>query len=120
MGNFQGNLFAFNSLDRDPNLRGENPMVVQLVDLDPNALVAGVITVDVDSPFGKGLGEVVGIQLMTTKAATNHALTGSVAAHASTAGKLTITLESTDDTATTNFTSIKALIYGIIHPNSPS
>lgn len=114
------NLIAVNTLDYDPNARGESPLVNQLVKIDPGAMTSGVIAVDVVSPFGLDKGEVYGIQLLTSKGGDNEILGASVALHASTSGQLTITIHSDDATSTTDLGEIYALILGRILPNDAS
>lgn len=114
------NLIAVNTLDFDPNARGESPMVNQLVKIDPGAMVAGIVEVDIASPFGLGKGEVYGIQLLSTIGADNEIIGASVALHATDAGKLTITLHSNDAVSITNLGEIYALILGRILPYDAS
>jgi hypothetical protein len=59
---FLESVFAKNPLNRDYNLRGEVPIVEELHTIDPAAMVAGVITVEVVSKFGLGKGEVFGVK----------------------------------------------------------
>lgn len=118
--NFDSNVFAFNPLSNDPNLRDNAPMVIQMEKIDPAAMVTGAITVDVKSPFGLGKGEVYGIQLLNTLATTNETIGASVALHSSTAGYLTITINSDNATSTTNISALYCLIYGRILPNDPA
>lgn len=113
---FYEDYFPENSLQNDPNARSNVPLVKQLVKIDPAAMVAGVITVDVVSLFGKDKGEVLGITPLANIEATNELIGLTVAAHSSTAGSLTVTINSTDATSTTNLAAFYCFIYGRIFP----
>lgn len=104
-------LFPKNSVLDEPNLRGTVPNLMEELHLDVvfGAMVAGVKTVDVDSAFGLGVGEVLGIIPFKTREAANLGLVYSVAA-SSTAGKVTITQNSTSNASTTNVTNSFYLI----------
>lgn len=120
MSNFIEGLFAFNPLSSDPNLRDSVPQVIQLEKIAPGAMTAGVVTADIKSPFGKGKGEVYGIQLLNTLGDANEIIGASVATHASNDGELTVTFNSNDALSTTDIGEVYCLIYGKIHPNNPS
>lgn len=113
---FNEDYFPVNSLENDPNARSSVPLLKQLVKLDPVAMVAGVITADVVSLFGKDKGEVLGILPLANIEAANELIGLTVAAHASTEGSLTVTINSTDATSTTNLAAFYAFIYGRIVP----
>lgn len=112
---FYEDYFPVNSLEFDPNARSSAPLVKQLVKLDPAAMVAGVITAEVVSLFGKGKGEVLGIVPLANIEATNE-LIGLTAAASSTDGQITVTINSTDATSTTNLAAFYCFIYGRIFP----
>lgn len=112
---FYEDYFPVNSLEFDPNSRGEAPLVKQLVKIDPAVMVAGVITVDVTSLFGKDKGEVLGVVPLSTYDAANEGLIFKAAAGA-TAGLVTITINSTDATSTTNLAAFYVFLYGRIFP----
>ncbi len=115
------NYFPMPDTSKDPNSRGSSQVLMQLEEIDPGAMVAGIVAVDVDSLFGKGLGTVYGCVLLDTIGADNEILGASVATHASTAGKLTITIHSNSGSSTLNLpATTKVLIYGKITPKAYS
>jgi len=115
---FNEDLIALNTLERDPNARGNVPLVGQLyLGQAMGAMVAGVKATDFDCKFGKGQGEVLGvIPLVTKGAGDNESLAFTVAAHSSTAGKITLTMHSSDATATDDLT-ISFIVVGRIYPH---
>jgi len=116
MSGFDSSIFALNPMSNDPNMRGEIPVVMQLALIDPAALSSGVITVDVVSPFGKGLGEALGVVPLSGIESANDLIGMTVAAHSSTDGSLTITINSDDASSTTNIGEIYVLLIGKILP----
>jgi hypothetical protein len=117
---FYENLIALNPLSRDPNLRGEIPLAMEVHDVDPAAMVAGVITADVTSKFGKGKGEIWGAFLLDNIGGDNEIIGVSAAAHSANVGEVTITFHNSDATATTNLGSTKVIFIGKIIPVDPS
>jgi hypothetical protein len=113
---FEQDYFAFNPLSEDPNKRGTFPILQQLVEVDPPALVAGKITVDVKSRFGKDKGEVFGAYALNTKVADNEVLSVSAAPHATNTGEITITLESSDASSTEDIPPFKLILVGKVLP----
>lgn len=106
MSQMKEGFFPLNDGGQDPNVRGESPKGMELhINVVAGSMTSGVKAFDVVSDFGKGSGELFGdgIILLGTVAATNKALTAK-AAIASSAGKVTVTLESTDATETTDHT----------------
>lgn len=116
---FYENLIALNPLNQDPNLRGEIPLAIEVQEVDPDAMVAGIITIDVDSKFGKGKGEIWGGFLLDNIGADNEIIGVSVAA-SGTAGKATITFHSSDATSVSNLGVTKVLVVGKIVPSDPA
>jgi hypothetical protein len=96
-------------------MQGEELLVERHL-VDFAAQVDGVITADVDSVFGKGKGEAYGVYAGKTLDSANHVLGFSVAAHSTTAGKLTITMNSTNSSSVVNHGEIELLITGRILP----
>jgi hypothetical protein len=113
---FENDYFAFNPLSEDPNKRGNFPILQQLVDVTPGAMVAGVATVDIDSKFGKGKGEVFGAYSLNSRVDVNVVMSVSVVEHATDAGKLTITLEASDAASTVDVGTIKLILVGKVLP----
>jgi hypothetical protein len=118
MANFNEALFAFNTLEKDPNMRSACPYVMQLAVIDPGAVTDGVVTVDIDSPFGLGLGTVFGIISLNSIFVANKGLLVSAVA-SGTAGKITITINSTDATDdVTDHAAFYVLLFGQILPTT--
>jgi len=115
MSDFTENLIALNTLEHSHDLNGAVPLVMQLEKIDPAAMVSGVTTVEVVSPFGTGKGEVLGVLPLNSIVAANKALAISAAA-SSTAGSITLTLNSTSSASTTNLAAFYVLIVGRILP----
>lgn len=112
-------IFPQNNALLDPIVKGAVPLIHELHEnVVVGAMVAGVKTVDVDSVFGKGKGEVLGIIPFKTREAANVGLVYSAAA-SGTAGKVTITQNSTNSSSTTNVTNSFYLI-GRIFPSAES
>lgn len=120
MGQFNEAVIPLNTLEHNPDLRGSVPLVAQIISINPAAMVAGVIAVDADCVIGKGLGEVLGIVPMQSVVAANEIIGLSVAAHSSDAGKITITINSNDNTSTTNIGAFNVLVFGRILPKDVS
>ncbi len=108
------NLFPLNNLTQNIEMRGSVPMLMEFHQEVMGAMSAGVKTTDFDSAFGLGLGEVLGIQLLNTTDSTNRTLGASVAASA-TAGKVSVTINSTNASSVVNHT-LKFWLYGRIIP----
>lgn len=117
---FYESLIALNTTNRDPNMRGESPLVIEIQEIDPGAMVAGVIATDAVSKIGKGKGEVWGGFLLNSLADTNEPIGCTVATHSSTAGKITITLNSSNSSSTVNLGATKVLVVGKLLPVNPS
>lgn len=103
----QKNLFPLNPLDIKVADTHEPEFFAQEFHAAVNfgAMADGIKTVDVDSAFGKDVGTVYGIVALTTKGAgDNEVLAFSAAAHATTEGKITVTMHSSDATATDDLT----------------
>ncbi len=113
MVKFQEDIFPLNSLAEDIEGRGSYPLVEQWVQVDPAAMVAGEIDVDVACVFGKGLGTPKFAQVMTGHIA-GEVLATTVVEHASTDGQVTLTIVSSDVAGTTNFGSLWVKITGQI------
>ena len=109
----RNNVFPLNSLEYDPNLRGEAPFVMQLVDIS-GTLVAGIFaTDDIPSPI---LGaDALGAIVLSNNTAGGEVLGAKVEAGASGAGYIKVTLSSSDVTSTTAVTA-QALVVGRINP----
>lgn len=106
--------FAFPDSVQDPNVRGESPFGMEFHKDIAFTLASGVKTVSVDSDFGTGNGIVIGGLLFKTKDSTNQVLSISAVASA-TAGKVDVTVESTDATATTALV-LSFFLFGQIVP----
>lgn len=104
------NLFPLNNSLLDPVVKGGIPLALELHEnVVVGAMVAGVKTVDVDSAFGKGKGEVIAVIPAKTREAANVGLVYAVAA-SGTDGKVTITQNSTSNSSTTNVTNTFILV----------
>jgi hypothetical protein len=119
MKQFDESLIALNTLENDPNMRGSIPLVGQLVLIDPAAMVDGIITVTLTSPFGKNKGEVFGILPLLTKGGNNEVL-GFSAAAGTDAGTVTVTIHSDAANSTTNLAAFYIIVVGKIHPTNPA
>lgn len=117
---FYENLIALNPLNRDPNLRGEVPLAIEVQEVDPGAMTAGVVTVDAVSKFGLNKGEVWGAYLLNNIGGANEIIGVSAAAHASTTGSITITFNSSSSSSIINLGSTKVFVVGKIIPSNPS
>jgi hypothetical protein len=106
--------FPFPDSNQDPNVRGESPYGMEFHKDIAFTLASGVKTVSIDSEFGKGNGEVIGIIGLKTKDSTNKVLSFS-AVPSATAGKVDVTVESTDATATTALV-LSFFLFGQIVP----
>lgn len=111
------NVFAMNPLNvRIGDTHQGEEVLWERHMVDFAAQVAGVIVAHVDSVFGKDKGEVYGVYAGKTIDSANEVLGFSVAAHASTAGKLTITMNSTDATSTVNHGEMEIWVTGRVLP----
>jgi len=111
------NIFPLNNSLLDPIVKGNTPLALELHEnVVMGAMTSGVITKDVNSAFGKGLGEVIGIIPLKTREAANLGLVYSVAA-SGTDGAVTVTQNSTSSSATTNVTTSFFLV-GRIFPTT--
>lgn len=107
----RNNVFPLNSLEYDPNLRGESPVAMQLVDVS-GTLVAGEIATDnIDSPFASA--DVFGAFVLSNNTAGGEVFGAKV--EAGSVSGLKVTLASSDVTSTTAVTA-QALIVGRINP----
>ena len=104
--------FPLNDSRNDANVRGESPLGFSIYsNVSAGAMTAGAVSFDVAAPFGKGLGEVIGATLLgTVGGAANMALTIKAAA-SSTAGNVTVTLQSTDAADIANH-AVSFILYG--------
>jgi len=119
MAQLREGFFPLNDGGQDPNARGESPKGLELhINVVAGGMTTGVKAFDVVSDFGKDQGELFGdgIILLGGFAATNKVLFAKAAA-SSTTGKVTVTLESTDATATTNFT-VSFFLVGRVLPKN--
>lgn len=91
MINFKSNVFPLNDLSNDPNARGTNPLVKEWHNVTPGALVAGKIAFDLTSIVGKDVGEVIGAKVFGS-GKEGEVLGATVVPHATTSGKVTVTL----------------------------
>ena len=96
----RNNVFPLNSLEYDPNLRGEAPIVQQFVDYS-ETLVAGVKEI-VDIPSPIAVADVLGCYVMSHTGDIKGDMTGVLvpAAGTSGAGYLNITIGSSLATST--------------------
>ncbi len=109
------NLFPLNNLVANPELRSSVPLVMEYHSEAMGAMVAGVKATDFDSEVGLGKGEVLGIIPLRTKGAGNNEALAFQIAASGTAGKVTVTMHSTDAAATDNLT-IPFFIVGRLIP----
>ena len=114
---FTENIFAKNTLETDPNMRGNIADVEQLIKVDAT-LSSGIKAVDdIPSPFGTGHGVVIGAYLLNNKDTGNDNHILSVVAEAGgTDDTIKVTLESSDATSTTALTDVMIMILGQIQP----
>lgn len=112
----RNNVFPLNSLEYDPNLRGEAPVAQQLVDIS-GTLAAGEFEVDdVPSPFQSiANGDVFGAIVLSNTTTGGEVYSARVEQGTSGVGYLKITLCSSD-VASTTATVAQALIVGRISP----
>jgi hypothetical protein len=110
---FDENLIAFNTLEQDPNMRGPVPMLGQIYAFAGD-LVAGVLAIDdIVSPFGTGIGAIIGATILDGIDSANDNL--AVRAEAGgTDGTIKITVQSTDATATTTL-AVNVIVYGKVY-----
>ena len=125
---FVHGFYPLNSSHLDPNVRGESPEGFVIVkDVAVGAMTAGKKAVTISNvPFGKGLGEVWGAEIIAgadtgdvieggSESDLNAVLVvGAVAAGAN-AGQVAITIVSTSAGATANYT-VTLKIYGRVLP----
>lgn len=115
-------LVPLNSTQFDPvNQRGEAPYGQEYhIGVAVGALTAGKATIDVDSVFGKGLGEVYGIQLLNTDGGAAvgaftpdlNPVLSAKAVLSATAGKVAITISTSDATSTDDTLVVSFVLTG--------
>lgn len=115
------NLFPLNPLDIKLANTHEPEFFAQEFhkDVAVTALVAGTVDVDVDSVFGKGVGEIEGAVLLNS-GGTDEVIGINVVEHASTSGKVTVTINSSDATSTTALGTVSFWLFGRPKPASYS
>jgi len=109
----RNNVFPLNPLDIKLGNTHEPEFLAQEYhkDVDIVAMVAGTITVDVDSIFGKDVGTVHGA-LLVNNGGTDEVIGINAVVHASTAGKVTVTINSSDALSTTALGTVTFWLFG--------
>lgn len=122
----QSGFFPLNDSMFDPNVRGESPAGFKIYrDVAVGALTAGAKELTVKAPFGKGLGEVWGAQLInsnggavvTTYTPDTNPVLGIKAVIGTVAeGDVIVTITTPDATSTEDALVVSFMVYGKILP----
>ena len=109
----KNNVFPLNPLDIKVGNTHEPEFLAQEYhkDIAVTALVAGTVDVDVDSIFGKDVGEVHGA-IIVNSGGTDEVFGISAVAHSTTEGKVTVTINSSDATSTTALSTVTFWLFG--------
>jgi hypothetical protein len=120
------NFFPLNDSMNDPNARGTSPLGFTLHEnVTVGALTAGAKTVTLTGiPFGKGLGTVIGAELLNTDGGAavasytpdHNPILSIKAVAGSNAGEVDVTIKTSDATSTETIASVSFKIWGRINP----
>lgn len=121
--------FPLNDSMSDPNVRGDSPEGFTIIkDITVGAMTAGKAVITLTNiPFGKGLGEVWGAEIINgadakdvisngSESDLNSVLTAGSVALGSDPGEVDVVIVCTDATKTTNTYIVTLKVYGKILP----
>lgn len=122
----RSNFFPMNDSILDSNVRGESPIGFCLYEgIVPGSLTAGAITLTLKAPFGKGLGRVIGGQMLNNSGGAavagftpdlNPILAISAVIGTSAEGDILVTITTSDATVTSNSLVVSFLVWGQVYP----